>query len=571
MKRILVALFATVSTLAAQPAPGELSRSAESLGWQIAVSASAAGQRTLFEAIEQAAALGQKLIEGEQGQRISESLPRPLGWELTGDEVTAVAEKLNRTGVTMASYRLERIPSEPAAARRLFAFAQRLGVQILMADVAAGDLSLVDELCREFGISVAVHGGSETLAAAYRDPARLLDLLSPHSRRIGVCGEIAHWVNSGLDPAGVLGQFKGRLLAVRVQIPGGAAGEGRDVSRGSDAIALEELFKEAYRLEFKSLYWTVALPAGPDPSGALQRSLATVSRIVSPIAAYHRNYITRTRGARRFAEMTAEERRKIADAVPAEALARPRRPRRLLVMDLNVGRFGHPSIPYANLAVELMGKRTGAYETVFSNDPSMLEPGQLSRFDAVFLNNTIGDIFGTPAYRLAFRDFIWGGGGLVANHAATVTATDWPEFGEILGARGASHRISDEKVTVRVEDPRHPLTRMFGGESFEFADEFFRFQAPYSREGVRVLLSIDPAKTDMEQGRCAGECTRADGDYPISWIRRYGEGRVFYCSMGHNPYVFWHPQILRHFLAGLQFALGDLEADTTPIPLEQQR
>jgi type 1 glutamine amidotransferase len=214
-----------------------------------------------------------------------------------------------------------------------------------------------------------------------------------------------------------------------------------------------------------------------------------------------------------------------------------------------------------------MGKKTGAYEAVFSNDPALLEPGSLSRFDAVFLNNTIGDLFGTPARRIAFRDFIRNGGGLAANHAATVTATDWSEFGEILGARGASHRVSDEKVTVRIEDPAHPLTAAFAGKSFEFADEFFRFQEPYSRDKVRVLLSIDTAKTDMNQGRCAGTCTREDGDYPVSWIRRYGQGRVFYCTMGHNPYVFWHPQILQHFLAGIQFVLGDLEADTSPLPL----
>jgi type 1 glutamine amidotransferase len=63
---------------------------------------------------------------------------------------------------------------------------------------------------------------------------------------------------------------------------------------------------------------------------------------------------------------------------------------------------------------------------------------------------------------------------------------------------------------------------------------------------------------------CSRNCLREDNDYAVSWIHRYGRGRVFYCSLGHNPYVFWDTRILKHFLAGIQFALGDLVADTTP-------
>ena len=233
------------------------------------------------------------------------------------------------------------------------------------------------------------------------------------------------------------------------------------------------------------------------------------------------------------------------------------------MIDLNIGRPGHPSIPHANLAVELMGKETGAYEAVFSNDRSMLQPENLSRFDAVFLNNTIGPLFDTPELRASFRDFLAAGGGLVANHAVTVTSEDWPEFGEILGARGASHKDADEKVMVRLDDPDSPLNAAFGGKSFEYSDEIFRFMDPYSREKVHVLLSIDVERTDMNQGRSRGNCVRQDNDYAISWTRRYERGRVFYCSLGHNPYVFWDPRMLEHFLAGIQFALGDLKEESS--------
>jgi type 1 glutamine amidotransferase len=50
----------------------------------------------------------------------------------------------------------------------------------------------------------------------------------------------------------------------------------------------------------------------------------------------------------------------------------------------------------------------------------------------------------------------------------------------------------------------------------------------------------------------------------MSWIKTEEKGRVYYSNFGHNPHVFWNPQLLQHFLAGIQYALGDLKADATP-------
>ena len=72
-----------------------------------------------------------------------------------------------------------------------------------------------------------------------------------------------------------------------------------------------------------------------------------------------------------------------------------------------------------------------------------------------------------------------------------------------------------------------------------------------------MLLSLDPAKT-----RDPG--TRPDKDYAVSWVREYGKGRVFYCSLGHVASVYHDPILLRHYLAGIQFAIGDLPAVAAP-------
>jgi type 1 glutamine amidotransferase len=57
---------------------------------------------------------------------------------------------------------------------------------------------------------------------------------------------------------------------------------------------------------------------------------------------------------------------------------------------------------------------------------------------------------------------------------------------------------------------------------------------------------------------------KEDMDFPMSWIRRHGKGRVFYTGLGHGADVFTNAQMLQHILAGIQYALGDLVADDAP-------
>ena len=265
------------------------------------------------------------------------------------------------------------------------------------------------------------------------------------------------------------------------------------------------------------------------------------------------------------------ERDLIEAAIPARAFAPPRKPRKLLIFDRNVNYGGHSSIPTANLAFELMGRKTGAFDTVVSRDPEVFRPESLRQFDGVFFNNTVGNLFTDPGLRQSLVEFVYGGGGMMGVHGTAVAFTqwpgaveDWPEFGLMIGARGANHRASDEHVFIKLDDPAHPLNQAFGGQGFDYRDEFFRVHEPYSRKRVRVLLSIDTDKTDLQQGPGYGKLERADNDFALAWVRNYGRGRTFYCTIGHNPYVFRDPKLLPFYLAAAQFILGDLAAPTIP-------
>ncbi len=269
--------------------------------------------------------------------------------------------------------------------------------------------------------------------------------------------------------------------------------------------------------------------------------------------------------------LSQAERARIEQALPRRPLVRPLQPRLLLVFTRNVGYPGHGSIAYANEAFRLMGEKTGAFRVTVSDDPEMFRPETLRRFDAVFFNNTVGNCFTNAELRRSLLEFVTGGGGLLGVHGASVAFTrwpgaieDWPEFGFMLGARGAAHRESNERVWIHLDDPEHPLARALGGRDFEYQDEFFRFGDPYSRRRVRVLLSLDIARTEAAGGKPREGNFRADGDFALAWVRNYGRGRVFYSTIGHNPAVFQDARMLRFYLAAIQFALGDLPAPTTP-------
>jgi hypothetical protein len=152
-------------------------------------------------------------------------------------------------------------------------------------------------------------------------------------------------------------------------------------------------------------------------------------------------------------------------------------------------------------------------------------------------------------------------------HGTPWASRNWDEFADMIGAQSAPHRI--EQGVMKVYDPASPLTKPFGGKELNFREEYYRFEhegrGRLRWDQVRVLLTVDLDDPKIEPRPWTGY-KRPDNVYPVSWIRRYGKGRVFYSSLGHMPETFMTPELVGHFLAGIQFLLGDLEADATPNP-----
>lgn len=259
------------------------------------------------------------------------------------------------------------------------------------------------------------------------------------------------------------------------------------------------------------------------------------------------------------ADIPKEDLEKIRLAAPDNAQAKPKKPRKIVVFSKADG-YAHDSIPWGAQALRILGEKTGAYTAVLSNDPAIFDREKLFEFDAVVFNNNCGNPVPDPVHRKNLLEFVRGGRGLVGIHCAA--HLDWPEYTDMIGGYSISHPWNaGSTVTIKPDDPAHPLVQCFGTGPFQHTDEIFEFDR-FSREKVRVLLSLDTAHTDMNKPNIK----RTDGDFAVSWIRNYGQGRVFYCALGHQKDVYWRPAILKHYLAGIQFALGDLGADATPCP-----
>ena len=242
--------------------------------------------------------------------------------------------------------------------------------------------------------------------------------------------------------------------------------------------------------------------------------------------------------------------------------------------------YAHPSLADAERVVTELGEQGGFEVTTLQGyrlaademDLSFITADYLAQFDGLMMF-TNGNLPMSNAQKQAILDFIDNGGGFVGTHAAVLTFYDYAPFGEMIGGYFKGAVGQDRVMVLNVEDSSHPATRMLG-PSWPVMDEFYRFgtglwnadspeenvdelfglpiPVAFSRDRVNVLLSINTELSDIE-----GLPVQAGGDYPQSWWREYGDGKVFYTSFGHQPDTWNYNQVFQaHLLGGIRWSLG---------------
>jgi hypothetical protein len=253
---------------------------------------------------------------------------------------------------------------------------------------------------------------------------------------------------------------------------------------------------------------------------------------------------------------------------------------------------GQPSL------VELVLAKTGSQHGIqftFSKDGSLFTPEYLAQFDA-YMFYTSGDLLAagkdgnppmTAAGKAALLDAIRHGKGFIGVHSAADTfhtgetvntntnqARTWryKNYGDqadpyvrMLGAGFIVHGVQ-QISNARVPDRKFPG---FSGKGavLPIFEEWYSL-IDFSHD-LHVLLVVE---TDtMRDPHAAPGAPITDfykpyvrPPYPSTWAHRYGQGRVFYTSLGHNSSMWGSKDFQDILYGGIAWAVRNVDADVTP-------
>lgn len=226
-------------------------------------------------------------------------------------------------------------------------------------------------------------------------------------------------------------------------------------------------------------------------------------------------------------------------------------PKKLLVVTTTAG-FRHSSIPTAEKVLKELAEKTGAFTLDFVQQPEgaptaprnaneeaqaafreakaqwdaklakaleKLGPESLKNYDGVIFANTTGDL--PIPDKEGFLKWLESGKAFIGMHSATDTFPRWPEYIQMIGGHFLRHG-PQVGVECCVQDTGHPATAHLGNLWPIALEEIYLFRN-YDASRVTELLYLDKHPNNKTPGR-----------YPVSWTREFGEGKVFYTSLGHR-------------------------------------
>ena len=185
-----------------------------------------------------------------------------------------------------------------------------------------------------------------------------------------------------------------------------------------------------------------------------------------------------------------------------------------------------------------------------------LSPDSLKNYNAVLFLSTTGDLPIPDPQGLL--DWIKNGGAFIGIHAATDTFHHWPGYIDMIGGE-FDHHGPQLSVDCLNQDPQNPATAPLPKVWTITQEEIYQFKN-YDSNRVHDLLILDKRP----------QVPRTPGHYPVSWCKMYGNGRVFYTSLGHREDIWDADPDLKgrrnseeiskeyqaHILGGIEWALG---------------
>ncbi len=214
----------------------------------------------------------------------------------------------------------------------------------------------------------------------------------------------------------------------------------------------------------------------------------------------------------------------------------------------------------AEVAMTQLGQQSGLFDVSCSQDAAAdFTKANLDKHNIVMFYTT-GDLPIADADKdYFFKEWLKKKGhGFIGIHSALDTYKDYEPYWDMVGGTFAGHPWNaGELVTISVHDTTHPAMKPFGSE-FQIKDEIYWY-SHWQPEKVHVLMSLNIEKCDTKGGSEARHV-------PVSWVKNYGDGRVFVSNLGHNESTWVDKRFLDHVTGGMKWILGQEPGDATPNP-----
>lgn len=231
--------------------------SLKKLGWKLGCQFWTFREYTAFETIDIIHAMGIHHAEFYPGQVLSPDKPNAhVGPDLSDEDIAALKAKLKETNTIPDNFGVADVNKGEETTRKLFDFAKKLGVKTIVAEPDPKNMDLLDKLTEEYKINISIHDHPKP--SRYWNPDTLLKAIDGHSKRIGSCADIGHFVRSGLSSLESVQKLKGHIISLHMKdvMPepggGGYAGFG-DVVWGTGKVDIAAILDELKSQGFKGV------------------------------------------------------------------------------------------------------------------------------------------------------------------------------------------------------------------------------------------------------------------------------------------------------------------------------
>lgn len=237
----------------AKPARVAAGRNAKGPQWRLAMQAYTFHKYTFFEAVDKTKELKLRLIEAYPGQTLSpDHKDLKFHHDMSAETMELVNKKLKEAGITLVNYGVVDFGKDEAAARKVFEFAKKMGIQTIASEPAPADLPMLDKLANEYKINVAIHNHPKP--SKYWDPQTVLDATKDCGKRIGSCADTGHWPRSGINPVDALKKLEGRIISLHFKDLNELSAKGHDVPWGTGKCDVKAMLEELKRQKFTGVF-----------------------------------------------------------------------------------------------------------------------------------------------------------------------------------------------------------------------------------------------------------------------------------------------------------------------------